>query len=371
MKKALKCIIRFIKIFIEGSKLFFTLTGFLAVFVGYNYFTKKPNISIERYDPFVCVKMRGFYDSIRIRDGMKFNRVNRIENIFKELKVPFRDECSPEEDRYIIFPLETKINKNLIQLWNQKAEIYQTNRKHLTETEMQNNRYKAVLSDAGYEKRSYDVSIDSKWYLEEIGNPEMFFDHLNIPVPEIYQKKRDNYYYNVFQYKDNYVEDVFKKALDKIDDISLKTDFLDSFIGNRQLWTPFIIKNVGNATAKDIQIVFQSGNVSGLYKLIETNLNHQGISYFESTETVNSQFYVSNTKNNLLQIPFLKPDEIKIIVIKSSNLMPENEILQIKGYIGEEINRSVIKWSIAIFILILLIYIVILFIEQKGVELIQ
>lgn len=337
------------------------------MFIGYNYLTKKPNISIEKYDPFVVVKMRQFYESIRIRDELKFDKIYSIEKIFKELRVPLRDDCSPEEDRYIVFPLETKFSKNLIQMWNQKTEIVQSGRKHLTTVEMQKNRYEASLSGAGYKKRIYEISADSKWLLENMGHPMAFFSHLRIPAPEKYQKESENYYENVFQYKDNYTEDIFRKALDKVEAISLKTDFLDAFINNRQLWTPFIVENIGNATAKDIQIVFQSGNVSGIHKLIYTNLNHQGVSYFETKHMV-KPMYIPDEKNNLLQIPLLKPGEVKIIVVKSEWLIPENEILQIKNYTGEEINRSVIKWVLLIFGVISIVYLGALFIKQKEVE---
>jgi len=183
----------------------------------------------------------------------------------------------------------------------------------------------------------------------------MFFVSLHLPVIKKFQDERENYYYNVFQYDDNYRKDVFKEALDKADGISLKNAILDSFISSRQIWTPFLVKNTGNATAKNVQVMFQAGKVSSLHELVETNLNQQGISYSETRDTVN-HMYIPDSKNNLLGIPILKPDGVKIIVIKSLSLMPENEILQVKDYMGEEINKTIIQVLMWIIVGVWLIY---------------
>lgn len=345
----------------ESSKLFFALTGILAVLVTYNYLTKKPEISIERYDSFVSVKMDLFYGLLRTRDGNKYDKISKIETLFKEQQVPLCDESQGPDGRYIIFPLETRENRNFIELWNKKGEKDRSNLKRLSDQQMQNNRHKALLQEAGYEERDYNTSIDSKFYLENIGNPRMFFEYLNIPVLEKYKNSKENYYDNVFLFSDNYVKDVFRTTLEQIIDINLQNDFLEAFNGSRQLWTPYVITNRGKAIAKDIEIIFQPGSVYGIYELIESNLDHQGIGYGESkTRRATSNWYISDAKSTLLQIPALKPGEVKVVVVKSSFILPGDEILRIKDYIGEEKNMNIIGYSLFAFLIISVAHFVIL-----------
>jgi hypothetical protein len=363
MNKILNDIIEKIEIVIESSKLFFALTGLLAILVTYNYLTNKPVISIEKYDSFVAVKMDLFYGLLRNRDENKFNKIHKIESIFKKLQVPLCDDSYDPDGRYIVFPQETKRNKNLVALWKARGEKERRNFKPLTDEQMQNNHYKAALQEAGYGERDFNISTDSKFYLENIGNPLMFFESLQIPVIEKYKYKQENYYENVFKLSDNYSKDIFKETLDEIDDIGLKTDILDSFNGSRQLWTPFVITNTGDAIAKDIQIIFQPGNVYGIYELVFSNLDHQGIIYYE--ENKESTPYILNAKSILLQIPVLKPKEVKIVVVKSSSMLPGNEILRVKDYTGEEINKRILGYLILAFFLLSVVYCVMLLISNN------
>jgi hypothetical protein len=197
----------------------------------------------------------------------------------------------------------------------------------------------------------------------------MFFEHLNIPPLTKLKNIRENYYDNVFHYNDNYVKDVFKTTLSKIQDKSLKNDFLDAFNGSRQLWTPYIITNTGDAIAKDIRIIFQPGNVYGIYELIYSNLDHQGINYIEpkSTKAV-SVWNISDAKSVTLQIPVLKPNEVKIVVIKSNSLLPGDEILRIKDYAGEEKNMNIIKYSLIGFLIVSIIHFIMLFLVKGKKE---
>ena len=74
--------------------------------------------------------------------------------------------------------------------------------------------------------------------------------------------------------------------------------------------------------------------------------------------------YVSNAKNNILQVPFLKPGEVKIVIVRSISQLPGSEILQIKGYVGEEIDKAVIRWFLALFIILSAIYGIIKYTEN-------
>ncbi|MCB4791680.1 MAG: hypothetical protein LHV68_07305 [Elusimicrobia bacterium] len=367
MTKVLELIIKIIKTAIESSKLFLGLTGLLAVLIAYNYLTNKPELVIERYDPFVSVKMDLFYGLLRIRDGNKYDKIHQVEALFKDLKVPLCDESQDPDGRFIIFPLETNFNKNFIKLWNQIGRINEANWKPLSDEQKKTNHYNGTLVMAGYDKYNLSVSSEASFYLENIGDPWSFFSLLNIPAPKKYKSEKDNYYENVFNFNDNYNKDVIKDALDKIKDRDLKTDFLDSFNGSRQLWTPFVIRNAGDAPAKDISIIFQPGCVSGIHELIYSNLDHQGIGYTSAVKTPSNNLYVFDAKNNVLQIPILKPGETKIVVIKSISMLPGDEILRVKSYIGEQINRNMIKWWLIISSVLSFIYFfVLLVLEYKN-----
>ena len=348
-KAMFQIIIVILKDIYKGIQLFLVLTAVLAVFATSELFLKKPDIQIEFLSPIVIMDLLGFY---RFYPGLNWTNIekrnadfDKVESLFKEVGLPEWERVLEERFYYIVFPMEINGRRKII-----SKEFKPPENKKLTEEEMLNNRINGDRIMAGYGEMPV---LDSE-YIFKNDRPLEIFEYYDLPIPAVFENDYENTYYDVFG-KDNkeYNYDIFKKTVEKIEDKETIERFYDTFNSNRTVITPVEIKNNGDTSAKNIELIVDLSKGGGL---LEASLTRQLI--YKIHDDLGLDRYGRWSKN--LLIPLLKPKETKYIFLETKLGWPTLNNVFVKEFNGEMVNRKLIMLWLKGIIAISVLYIILI-----------